>query len=95
MSKYFHFFGDTKIQNIFDKEEIIALQKMSKGKANEYEQKLGYKVIVEKLCRIAHSSFTGDNNLTNFNEGVRWVGVKLAQAIVVDTGTFNNNNKKQ
>jgi len=93
MDKYFHFNGDNKIQNIFLKEEVIALQKLSNGEAGEYEQKLAYKSIVEKLCRLPHSSFTGDNNTTNFNEGARWVGIKLAQAMTADIDTFKETIK--
>lgn len=87
-SKYFYFFGDNQLQNILKKDEITAIQKFSKGLANEYEQKLAYKTIVEKICRIAHSSFNPDSGITNFNEGARWVGVMLAQAIVVNTDLF-------
>ena len=88
MNKYFHFYGDKKVEDIFNKSDIIAIQKLSKGVASESEQQLAYKSIVEKLCRVPHSSFSPDNNITNFNEGVRWVGIMFAQAMVADIDKF-------
>jgi len=82
------FFGSKGLNEIFFKDEIQAIQKLSRGTANEYEQKLAYKKIAEKLCRIADSSFNPDSNTMSFNEGVRFVGTMLAQAIDCDTDKF-------
>ena len=86
------FYGHKELKEIFFKDEIIAIQKVSKGKANEYEQKLAYQKLAEKLCRIANSSFNPDSNIMSFNEGVRFVGTMLAQAIVCDTDDFPERN---
>ena len=91
-NKLFHAFSDKQLTDILNEEEVIALQKISKGHANEYEQKLGYKIIIEKLCRINAPSFHENQNIANFNEGVRWVGLLLSFAHVADTDKFKKNN---
>lgn len=86
------FFGEKGLSELFHEDEIIAIQKVSKGSANEYEQKMAYKVIVEKLCRIAQPAFNPDSHITSFNEGVRFIGVMLAQAITAETDNFKKRN---
>jgi hypothetical protein len=82
------FFGGKALNEIFYRDEIVAIQKLSHGKANEYEQKFAYKKIAEKLCRVADNSFNPDSNTMSFNEGVRFVGTMLAQAIDCDIDKF-------
>lgn len=82
------FYGEKTLQEIFSKDEITCILKVSKGTANEYEQKMAYKYIVEKLCRIAQNAFNSDPQITSFNEGVRFVGTMLAQAVTIDVDDF-------
>lgn len=86
------FFGTKALNEIFFKDEIIAIQKLSKGTATEYEQKMAYRKIAEKLCRVADNSFNPDSNTMSFNEGVRFVGTMLAQAIDCDIDKFPTRN---
>lgn len=87
-TNYFSFFGERKINNILHKEDLIIIQKVAKGTASEDEQKLVIKIIVEKICRLPHSSFNPDSQISSFNEGARWVGVMLAQCLISDIDDF-------
>ncbi len=93
-NKYFHFFGESKPELIITKEEAIAIRNIAIGNAKDFEQKKGLKVIVEKLCKVPHSSFAVDPNVTNFNEGARWVGIMLAQIISADLDIFVDTKPK-
>ena len=89
-NKYFHFFGDKKLSDLLTREEIIAIQKTSKGSASEYDQKLAYQTIIQKICRVPCSAFNENQAIQSFNEGVRYVGQMLAIAHVADIDTFKD-----
>lgn len=87
-NKYFHFFGESKPELIISKDEAVAIRSLALGNAQDWQQKKAFKVIIEKICKLPHSSFAGDPNITNFNEGARWVGIMLAQIITTDLDKF-------
>lgn len=100
---YFQFFGgESRPELMIYKDEAAAIKSLATGTAQEWQQKRAVKVIVEKICRLPHSSFAIDPNITNFNEGARWVGVMLAQILITDLDKFVDptpkspiNNKKK
>jgi len=87
-----NFFGAVDLNDLLKKDEVIALQKVAKGRANEYEQQLAYLTIINKLCRSAAPSFNESHAITSFNEGVRHVGALLSIAAVSNIDTFKENN---
>lgn len=91
-NKYFHFFGDRKLTDLLKQDELIAIQKVSKGLANEYEQKLAYETIIQKICRVPCSAFHENSGIQSFNEGVRYVGQQLAIAHIANIDAFKEVN---
>lgn len=87
-NKYFHFFGESKPNLILTKDEAVAIRSIALGNATQHQQIKAFKLIVEKICKVPHSSFATDPNITNFNEGARWVGIMLAQTISADLDIF-------
>ena len=87
-----NFFGAQALPELLKKDEVIALQKVSKGSANEYEQKLAYALIMNKICRVSAPSFNESQFITSFNEGMRYVGGLLAIAHVANIDAFKENN---
>ena len=91
-NKYFHFFGNKELVDLLTKEEIIAIQKISKGTASEYDQKLGYQTIIQKICRVPCSAFHENPQIQSFNEGARYIGQMLAIAHIANTDSFKEYN---
>lgn len=91
-NKYFHFFGNKDLADLLTKEEVIAIQKISKGTASEYDQKLGYQTIIQKICRVPCSAFHENSQIQSFNEGVRYAGQMLAIAHIANTDSFKEYN---
>lgn len=91
-NKYFHFFGDKELNQLLTKDELIAIQKVSKGVAGEYEQKLAYQTIIQKICRVPCSAFHENSGIQSFNEGVRYVGQLLAVAYIANIDAFKEVN---
>lgn len=67
-----------------DEHEARALKSLQTGTANEGQQKLALKVIVEKLCRTYDLSFRpGEDGAraTDFAEGKRFVGLRIVAVL--------------
>lgn len=58
--------------------EIVSLQCLAQGTADEFQQRLAWKFIVEVLCRTDEQTFfpegQGGDRVSAFAEGLRWVG---------------------
>lgn len=64
--------------------ERAALRTLRDGCANEHQQKLAWKTIIEIVANVRGSSFfpggIDGQRATDFNEGRRWVGRSLEEA---------------
>ena len=70
---------------LLDEADIMALKAISTGNANERQQIIGMKAIFHKLCRTGSASYSEDSSRqTDFNEGVRYVGVQIHSAVLCD-----------
>jgi hypothetical protein len=72
------------------KEEVIALQCLHRGEANEYQQKLALKVIVNDFCR-AHDALyiPGSFDQTAFLNGRAFVGQRILKYINIPVGKLD------
>ena len=89
-NKYFQFFGERDLPSLLTKEELICLKKIRKGTANEFEQKLGYSTIINKLCRLPCAAFHEVSAIQSFNEGVRYVGQMLSLVELQDQDSYKD-----
>ena len=59
--------------------KAVAIQAVCDGRADEDQQRLAMKVIIEEICRYGDMSFSPDSpRETDFAEGKRWIGAQLA-----------------
>lgn len=72
------------ISKLLDKADIMAIKHLNAGNANEMQQKRALNAIFNKICRTGKSSFSNDSCQTAFNEGVRYVGIQINSAILVN-----------
>lgn len=78
-----------KIEDIVTEEEFYAIAKTAKGKASEAEQRLAIQTIAIKICNLTGRSFCPENNqITSFNEGIRYVGRMILKIDQVDSDYF-------
>lgn len=68
----------------FDAGELAALQAVKEGRADQWQQRAAWRVIVEKVAHVRRMSFTAGGldgqRATDFMEGRRWVGGMLERA---------------
>lgn len=68
-----------------DKAEVIAIKALKEGVANEHQQQLALRAIVEKIARVHDMSFrpggSDGERATAFAEGKRYVGAQIVRAI--------------
>lgn len=60
--------------------EIVAIQQLEQGAADQYQQRVAWACIREKLCGAEIMSFwPGEDGrrATDFHEGKRWVALQL------------------
>jgi len=72
------------ISKLLDKADMMALKHLNSGTANEQQQKRALNAIFNKICRVGKSSFSNDTCEMAFNEGVRYVGIQINSAVLVD-----------
>lgn len=70
---------------VLTKAEVIAIKSLEAGVANDHQQKLALKAIVDKVCGVRDMSFRpgGEDGrrATDFAEGKRFVGEQLTRAL--------------
>jgi hypothetical protein len=66
--------------------ELASVKAVADGLANPDQQRLAFRVIVDKLCNVRGLSFAAGGEegrrATDFAEGKRWVGATLQNDIV-------------
>ena len=80
------------VNKLLDKADILAIKALDMGVANENQQKMALNAIFNKICRVGKSSFSTDSYQTAFNEGVRYVGIQIHSAVLVDVDKLELNN---
>ena len=84
-------FKPVETPNIFpgaDKQDVLAIKSLGAGVANEGQQILALKWIVEKACGLYEMSFNEDSErLTAFAEGKRFVGACIQEVLTTPTAT--------
>lgn len=83
---------DTPITKLLDKTDILAIKALDRGDANENQQRIALNAIFNKICRVGKSSFATDPYQSAFNEGVRYVGIQIHSAVLVDIEKLELNN---
>lgn len=79
---------------LLDQADIMAIKALIAGNANETQQKRAINAIAIKLCRIGHIAYCEQSSRnTDFNEGVRYVGIQLNSAVMCDIQALKNNSK--
>ena len=72
---------NTPFEAFLDESEISAIKCLHHGKANEGQQKMALEAIF-KISRLGKITFCEENSrVTDFNEGVRYVGIQIASVI--------------
>lgn len=73
----------------YSKAEIIAVQALATGTANEGQQKLALDWIVTKVCKTYDLSFHPDSEHgTSFAEGKRHAGLQIVKLLGLKPGQF-------
>lgn len=70
-----------------DVADVVALQALFDGRADEDQQKCAIRWILDGACGVHEVSFVPDNpHMTSFNEGRRFVGKQIGEALRTDPG---------
>lgn len=85
---------------LFDKllneADIMALKALAAGNANERQQKIVANALVNKLCRTGRLGYCEESSRnTDFNQGVRYVGIQINSAIGCDLNTLKKNSQSK
>lgn len=82
-------FFKEKIEDLVNEQEFSAIAKTSIGKGSEAEQRLAIQTIALKICHLNDNSIDFQNSsVSNFNEGVRYVGRMLLKICQVESDYF-------
>lgn len=82
-------FFKEKIEDLVNEQEFSAIAKTSIGKGSEAEQRLAIQTIALKICHLNDNSIDFQNpTVSNFNEGVRYVGRMLLKICQVESDYF-------
>lgn len=77
------------LQDFISEDQFFAIRSLEEGKASPAQQKIALKAIVENVCALYQISYEESNpSHTVFNEGRRWVGRFIYEAVVVASASY-------
>lgn len=68
----------------FNKAEVVALQALAAGVADEFQQKLALKWLIYKACGFHDISYRDSTHDTAFLEGKKWVAHQINAMLTSD-----------
>lgn len=79
----------------YDTREAAAFQALQAGKANDYQQQLALKWLIEKCCGTYETQYFADNpRNTDFALGKRWVGQQLVKLLNLKLGLIKKDQEE-
>lgn len=76
--------------------DIASMQAISRGDANEDQQRRALAFIIERICATYDLSYRpGDAGAMTFAEGKRFVGLQLVALIKTNLATWSNDNARE
>lgn len=71
--------------------DVASLQAVFEGQADEIQQRRAIRWILDMACGIHDISFDPENpHVTSFNEGRRFVGKQISEALRTDTARLKD-----
>lgn len=81
---------------LLEEADIMALKALAAGNANDRQQKIALNAVFNKICRTGRLGYCEESSRnTDFNQGVRYVGIQINSAIGCDLNALKKNSQSK